>query len=177
MHPPTWYQIFLHPPCSPKNNTPPPHHHPLYPVLTRKMKYFSISGTKCTPFFAFSSTPETGSSQPQSERTFLARLQNISERLLYHKLKNVVIGRNWDHFFYPSELLACVQTYVTDVPPPSEKKSGEETTFLLPIFFWGRGTSVRLYTGYELIVVRKDKGQVVRSLQLTMQFSFVGEIS
>ena len=40
-----------------------------------------------------------------------------------------------------------------------------------PDFFLMEG--VRLYTGYELLVVRKDKGQVVRSFKENMQFSFV----
>ena len=96
----------------------------------------------------------------QNKRTFLARLQNISERLLYHKLKNVVIGRNWDHFFYPSELLACVQTYRR--PPSLRKKIGRRDDVSSPDFFLREGG--RLYTGYELLVVREDKGQVVRSL-------------
>ena len=131
--------FFASPLFTKKKNTP-PHHHPPYPVLTRKMKYFSISGTKCTPFFAFSSTPETGSRQLQNKRTFLARLQNISECLLYRKLKYVVTGRNWNHFFYPSELLACVQTYRR--PPPSEKNREKRRRFFSRFFSEGGG---RLY--------------------------------
>ena len=58
-------------------------------------------------------------------------------------------------------LLLRAPSLCTDVqtsPPP-------------PDFFLMEG--VRLYTGYELLVVRKDKGQVVRSFKENMQFSFV----
>ena len=50
----------------------------------------------------------------------------------------------------------------TDVPPPSEKKIGRRDVVSSPDFFLREGG--RLYTGYELLVVREDKGQVVRSL-------------
>ena len=50
----------------------------------------------------------------------------------------------------------------TDVPPSLRKKIGRRDDVSSPDFFLREGG--RLYTGYELLVVREDKGQVVRSL-------------
>ena len=48
-------------------------------------------------------------------------------------------GAKWNfHVFHVTFFFISNRSLCTDVLPPSEKKSGEET-FLLPIFFWGRG--------------------------------------